>query len=162
MKFSGPRGFTMIEILIVLAVLGILTGIAVSNLLGFRQRLDLDKAVEQLTQDLQHCRALSLAKSRVCRVRFLSSERYLVELSTRSASMPSRNVCNDSNFATRRDRKLKAPVAISGLEANDCVAYDTRGYAHPSLSTPGQITLSNGERDMTVVPSIVGAIRVVK
>ncbi len=164
MKRARTGGFSLVEMLIVIAVLGILLAIGADRMVALRTQLKLDRAAQTLAQDLQACRNQSLAKSRVCRVAFLGNDRFEVALSNSDQGSPGAiaNVCTNTNFTPLRARKLPAGVRFTNVQAGDCVAFSTRGFAHFGASTPGQFVLRDGARQRRVVPSMVGSVKVTR
>ncbi len=163
MRPHAKAGFSLIEMLIVIAVLGVLLAIAADRMAGLRAQLKLDRATQMLVQDLQVCRSRSLAQSRVCRLVFVDNRHYRLDQGKKGYSSPKGygNFCNDTRFKTVRSRSLPQGVQFTNVAANDCVAFDTRGFAHYGAATPGQFKVSDGKRQRKVIPSLVGAIKVV-
>jgi prepilin-type N-terminal cleavage/methylation domain-containing protein len=66
MIFKSPRhsGFTLLEVLAVLAILGILVAVGVPSFLQFQRRLELDQAIKTLESAFRTARG-SAAESRV-------------------------------------------------------------------------------------------------
>ena len=156
------QGFSLLELLLVLGVLAILLGIAVSNYLNLRRQLAVGEAAQQVAQDLGRCRGLSLSQSRVCRLAVRGADRYAVELARFDDPEPPADVCARSDFDPVATVSLRAPVRFQGVAAGDCVAYGTRGYARLHLSTPGYLEVGDGTRARRILPSMVGAVKVVK
>jgi prepilin-type N-terminal cleavage/methylation domain-containing protein len=66
-------GFTLVELLIGFAVLGILLAIAASTFTGLREKYRVEAATKQLYADLMDARARALQRNRVCFVRFAAN-----------------------------------------------------------------------------------------
>ena len=63
---KAPRGgFTLVEILIVIAILGVLVMIAVGNLRGFNEKYKVEAETKQLYADLTDVRGRAMQRSRV-------------------------------------------------------------------------------------------------
>lgn len=54
---AAQQGFTLLEVLVVLAVLGVLLGVGVSGYLKLMQRQQVAQAAQQLAQDIEAARA---------------------------------------------------------------------------------------------------------
>jgi len=163
MKRVRGGGFSLIEVLIVLAVLGVLLAIGADRMALLRSQLKLDRAAQMLAQDLQACRNQSLAQSRICRVTFLGDQRFEIALSTGSQSDPNTlgDFCSASGFNRLRLRELPQGVRFANVKPGDCVAFNTRGFAFFGTTTPGEFVLSDGARQRKVIPSIVGSVKVI-
>jgi len=155
------QGFSLLELLLVLGVLAILLGIAISNYLSLRRQLAVGEAAQQVAQDLGRCRGLALSQSRVCRLIVRDADRYAVELAQFDDPEPPADVCARNDFDPVAEITLKTPARFQGAAVGDCVAYGTRGYAHLHLSTPGYLEVGDGTRARRIFPSMVGAVRVV-
>ncbi|MBI4714437.1 MAG: GspH/FimT family pseudopilin [Nitrospirae bacterium] len=71
----SPKGFTLIELVIVLALVGVLTALAVPNLSGLETRLRLQAACRELAGDLRTARQMALFKQADLTVEFDSPNR---------------------------------------------------------------------------------------
>ena len=63
-------GFTLVEILITIAILGILLMIGVSNLRGFNEKYKVEAETKQLFADLMDARGRAMQRNRMFFVRF--------------------------------------------------------------------------------------------
>ena len=72
---SSPSSsaFTLIELLIVLAVVGILLAFSVFEMTGFRNSLEYSNSVNQILSDIQLTQQLASSTSQTCRISFSSS-----------------------------------------------------------------------------------------
>jgi len=150
-------GFTLIELMIVIAIFAILSAIAVPNMIGWRERAKLSGAAENLRGDLQWAKIRAIRDHNVFAVVF-DTDRYLVK---------------DADGLTVRSRQLPAGVAFnlgaSTVEADPDninhlkVLFESRGRCKDnSLDQPTDGTLvlqdSAGEqRQISVNP--LGLIR---
>jgi len=73
MKRLMPTGFTLIELMVVLAILGIVAMIAAPSFNAFLARSKLRGAAHETFADLQYARSESVQKNQVFRVEFSAS-----------------------------------------------------------------------------------------
>jgi len=131
-------------------MLAILGGIVFASFSKLRSQMGLEQSVAKVSQDIQKCRSLSVSRSRNCRLKFHTGNRYSVALSAGA---------NWNNQYT-----VSLPANIQGSwQAGDTITFDSRGYASfPAAPNPYVITISKGNDTYVVVPTMVGAVRVVK
>jgi prepilin-type N-terminal cleavage/methylation domain-containing protein len=67
---AAREGFTLVEILITIAILGVLLMIAVSNLRGFNEKYKVEAETKQLYADLMDARGRAMQRNRMFFVRF--------------------------------------------------------------------------------------------
>ncbi len=72
---AAPGGFTLVEILITLAILGILVVLAVGNFEGMNEKYKVEAETKQLYADLMDARGRAMQRNRMFFVRF-SGTRY--------------------------------------------------------------------------------------
>jgi type II secretion system protein H len=61
LAFIGPQGFTLLELLLVLAILGTITGLTLPNLRSLHGRVQLEEAAYALATDCQRAHVEALA-----------------------------------------------------------------------------------------------------
>lgn len=84
-----PRGFTLLELLVVLAVLGLVTTFALPFFTGGRAGLELRGATRELTATLREARGLAIAHNEPTAVLFDSaSGSYRLSASEKAHSLP--------------------------------------------------------------------------
>lgn len=82
-RTGRPRsGFTMVETLIVLVLMGVLLAIAVPRTAQARRQLTIDAAVHQLHNDLSHARVEAVKRNTQVRVAKTSSTTYSVSIAS--------------------------------------------------------------------------------
>src|SRR5262245_42498501 len=67
---TSERGFTLVDLLAVMALIGVISAIALPSMLGARDRIRLGQAARERERELQPAKARAVAKSRPMRVWF--------------------------------------------------------------------------------------------
>jgi prepilin-type N-terminal cleavage/methylation domain-containing protein len=67
---AGQRGFTLIDMVAVMALIGVMSAIAVPSMLAARDRIRLGQAAREVEREIQTAKSRAVAKSRPMRVRF--------------------------------------------------------------------------------------------
>lgn len=147
------RGFSAVELLIVIAILGIIAGMAVSKLSNDTAERDLDIAARQLAADMRWMQqnALNLTAG--------STEPYLP-----FDPQPSLNFYTavpygyfiKSNAVVIKKYYFPATVKTSGYY--NAITFGVNGYTVNTLGTT--VTLISGSKTKKVVVDAVGRIRI--
>ena len=67
-QVKSDRGFTLIELMVVLVVIGVIAAIAAPNFLGLLSRYRLDGALQQLLGAVNETQRLAMSQGRSCRI----------------------------------------------------------------------------------------------
>ena len=132
--FKSDRGFTLMELIVVIGLIGILAGIGMPYFRGFMINTQLRGAARDLTSDLRYAQQQAVTTQINYRVVFVpSSNSYRVE--------------NDSTGQLIRARTVKSPVILQSttLPANT-VIFNATGAALSS----GTIILSNEDSQAVI------------
>lgn len=140
-------GFTILELIVVLAVLGVLSGIVALGVSRLRERQALDSSAITLQQDINRIRTEATKDGDSHVLRVLSSTQY--SLARRSGG----------TWVTQATRTLNNGVAFVAPFSNYAVEFDSRGYA--TFSPAGlSFRLSDGTDVRFVMPAMSGISRV--
>ena len=67
---AGERGFTLVELMVVMALVAIVSAIGIPSMLAARDRIRLGQAAREVEREIQVAKSRAVAKSRPMRVRF--------------------------------------------------------------------------------------------
>lgn len=152
---SSQRGFTLIDMVVVIAVVGILSAIGIPTMMGGIDRMRLGQSARDVERELQMAKSRAVAKGRPIRVRFncpVAGQYRIVELigspTTPAAADTAANRCSDTTYpypagdanpTTRPNldgpiRRLDSAVSFSAVQT---VEFWPDGTAHhnPAGST---------------------------
>ena len=87
-------GFTMVEIIVVVLVIGIVLGIGVPSFRQFNERSRVDGAMQELVMDIQYARSLAVSRNRSYQIQFAANGYQIIDLVSgsimRDKTMPNR------------------------------------------------------------------------
>ena len=75
----SERGFTMIEILIVVAIIVLLAGLTIATILGMQHSDDISRGAQQIYDDLITIRSRAITMNTNHRINFLSTSQWRLE-----------------------------------------------------------------------------------
>jgi prepilin-type N-terminal cleavage/methylation domain-containing protein len=149
-----PRGFTLIELVIVLALSGIVLGMASLSMSGFFQRSAARRAAEVFAQDVAAARSYAVRSREPVVIRFYESTLwYEVETQATGTEVARRR------FGTNADIGLSAlDLGLTG----DSLVFSVRGIADLSGTggALGTATFSSGATSYTVSFNGMGASKI--
>ena len=183
-RHRDRRGFTLIEMIIVMLLAGVMAAVAVPRALRTTPHQEVHKMARQIMRDLESARMRAIASKRVVRVTFYESNGFYtayqdvtpgrsgVISETEGEARASRFMVRGNmgkipgaDLATHVDfgfgQATSGPLGSSSGDAvqfkNDYVEFDVRGMVRPvdGVRTGGAIFVTH-ERD----PSVVSAITV--
>lgn len=113
--------FSLIELMIILAIIGILAAVTAPNILGMLPRMRLKNAVNRIVTDIQLARMKSIATGKEYRLNFdISSESYSIEEGNRSSSSTSWNagVEEERKFGDSNNLYYHKGIDIHSVDIN--------------------------------------------
>ncbi|MBU4184602.1 MAG: GspH/FimT family pseudopilin [Proteobacteria bacterium] len=150
---SKQSGFTIIEMMIVIAIMAILTGIAVPNYLAYLPKSRLNGAARQVMGDLMAARMKAVKLNHRVKVFFYSNHEY--------------KICDDANNDTTIDdgegdvqlRDIQTEYYDVTLSANNNPIFQPNGTAS-NLPTINLDSLSNSSWSKSITISSAGRVKI--
>jgi general secretion pathway protein H len=86
---TGAEGFTLVELLVVLAIAGLLLSFVIQQSPGTRSRLEIEEAARTIISDLSRARAVAITRNAVNQIDFNTREKiYTSSLEGLSRTLP--------------------------------------------------------------------------
>ena len=156
-SYQGDRGFTLIELIIVIAVVGVTSALAAPGIADWMDTYRLKKASRQLATDLQFSRMRAISEKREYSVSFdADNKRYTLFKGNNAAGSTAwtqvsvvRQLADTTNPYYAKD---------IGLTAANNITFSTTGTA----STASTYTLSTTDNKRCVLVLLTGGIRLAK
>jgi len=146
----GNKGFSLVEVIIVIAVIGIVAVFAVPNMIGWRANTNIGAIASNLKSDLQFAKMKAIRENQYVAVSFFPTENYYEIFVDRH-----NDFSRDSDEDLFLHRQLPADVRIQLTTFNhDCLRFNSRGGADS-----GQVELVNSKgRQRNALVSQLGKI----
>lgn len=151
---SARRGFTLLEVVIVLSVSAIVLTLGLVSFGGYFQRIAAERAAQVFAQDLTMARNLAYRSRQTVVIRFYESGLwYEVEVQETAYEVARRR------FGASADIDLSA---VTLAMAGDSIVFDSRGTADltGALGPLGTATFSSGAASYTVSFNSMGASKI--
>ncbi len=157
--FRNLRGFTLLELLLVIVLLGILGGLASLQVAPLLSRTRLDRGAKQVATDLQAVKMKAIAQNRSFRVTFRPDTRdYVVDKSENGSWQ--RHALDTHDPGANNDALIVLPpgVSITAVNSGGDVIFVPRGYVDAGIT----ITLGTapGVERKRVVVNLAGRVRI--
>ena len=149
--YNKQSGFTLIEMMIIIAIMGIFAGIAIPNYLSYMPKHRLNGAARQVMGDLMLARMQAVSLNHRVKVFFYSNHEY--------------KICDDAdNNDTVDDGEGDVQLRDIQREYSD-VTFDLSKTDDPVFSSRGTatnvtITLQNSSESKDISISIAGRVKI--
>jgi prepilin-type N-terminal cleavage/methylation domain-containing protein len=141
---NDAGGFTLVESSIVVAIVGILSAMAIPSFIAIHQRAKLSQAVESVVSTLRATQAASVRHSRSCSAIF---DRANQIIDVRQACLPSNNLI------------LPDPIEFTDTGISDRVKYGMRGNTTSNKTIILGIKNNRDRQKCITISSPLGIIR---
>jgi type IV fimbrial biogenesis protein FimT len=150
---TASDGFSMVEILIVLVIMSILTGLAVPSLAGVLRESRARGVTAQLAADIAHARMLAVRSGRGASLHFTGSASYEVREGSGASAVTRKSVNLATDYGTG--------VELVRVSTGESLVFDSRGMA---TSGAGKLAVrstgaGSAVRSDTIRISPIGLVR---
>jgi prepilin-type N-terminal cleavage/methylation domain-containing protein len=154
---NNKKGFTLIEVMVVVALIAILSGIALPNAIAWRSNAKLSSTVREIMADLQLAKMEAIKRNRNVEAVFTTgkgSNSTIKDLATNQILSGNSYSADIEVTIVEGERFIFNSRGLPVDENNKPVGHDDDD------KTELQIKLTNGTRDITVEVSMAGNIYV--
>jgi prepilin-type N-terminal cleavage/methylation domain-containing protein len=153
MQKKSVSGFTLVEMMIVIALIGIIAAIAAPNFFAYRENTNLKEAARDISSDILYWKQRAVSDSAAYRINFNASSSYTIQQVIGSVV---------TDLATKNISPGNASIAINGTPS-----FMPGGVTYVTLnargtSTNGSIKLIHNKRlsEATITVNIMGRVKV--
>lgn len=161
----NQKGFTVIEMVVVGAIIGILSAIAIPNFQVWVASQRLRNSVAELEGDLQTARITAINRNAPVTVLFDEAERSYIAFIDDGTGVGgvARNLARDGAEVLLFERALGSGISFSAINMTaNAILFNGKGLRWRPLADPVQAELSNGHhKSYCVNVTLVGDVNVV-
>ena len=153
------HGFSLLELLFAIVLLGILTGLATLQLGPLFQRMSVSNGARQVATDLQLVRMQAVAHNRRLRVTFQTgASTYRVEKRENGRWFGHRLHTHDRTRAGGGKIQLPASVVVATANSRGDVIFVPRGHVDGGMTLT--LTSQDGQFTKRIVINLAGRVRI--
>ena len=153
MKVKSATGFSLIELLIVIAIFSILVAIASPNFTKYKANTKLKEAARKITQDIQFCKRMAVAENTHFRITInKATSEYTIQ---RKISDSSWTNVSSTKKISEDDEDIK--ISDDPTYGSDQILFQPRG-----TTNAGTLKIKHGkiQSEASIITSLMGHVRI--
>ena len=153
-KMNNRAGFSLMELMVTIAIIGILAAIVIPNGLSWRRNAQFNSAVREVKANMERTRMFAIRSNVPADVVFVDG--------ANTFSTVRRNRVAGALVAVPQVHQLDAGITLTSTFAGDVLNFNNRGMAfNAGVPNPGTVTV-NGPGGLThnITVSVVGSSQV--
>jgi prepilin-type N-terminal cleavage/methylation domain-containing protein len=163
MKKLGAKGFTLLEMLTVLLIMGVLVSIALSSMHEYFDRTKLRNTVEIVAAHIRQARWLARTRSAPCTIIFdTASQAYVISGEQSSALPDGVRFGIDPSVSGRPSDPYSSPPQDGVSFDNGSNNNTARFYPSGTVSPTGAVYITDGTETMAITVAITGRPKIWK
>ena len=149
LKMDNQKGFSLIEMIVAVAIIATLTGIAIPVYIGMKPSIWLSGATRQIMGDLMWARMQAISQNNEFKIFFLDNHRYTI-------------LDDDDNGGTIDSGELTVTKDIHDEHYDVTLSWTAEPIFHPrgNASPAATVTIANPSGTKTVTIAMTGRVKI--